>query len=544
MGFALLPFWSGLAFLVSAPSLADETLAFDFTSANQVDATASTGSWDPVRARAWTALAPGGASSKIVDFGSGADGAFANGPAQTGISVVGTTITVNTDTKATFEFSSFTLGAGFTLTVTGSQPLTLRSLGAVTIAGTLSLDGAAGAAGSGGGTPAGGSGEGGGGAGGNGSPDNPTPATAGSPISASASGGAIGTNQNTGGDGEGGGGGCVGKDASAVPDADPGKSGFVDLANAGNCTSTRAVVAAALETTLVRGAGGGGGGSFLDLGPVTYKGGAGGAGGGALKISSLGAVSITGTVSLRGGAGGEAPGGGGVTAGGGGGGSGGVLWIQTYGTLGGAGALDLLGGTGGASTTLAGAATGGDGSVGIYRADTASGTQAVATVTAGSTQTVSTLSPASTGSYEVISTGLSLPTGLYTLGTPTETTGCGSTGTLTVQYEGSYDGTNFSGTVSGASIASLSGYPYVRFRATFTGADPPCLTGVSIPYTLTNVSDIGLTGGLACGRLASRGNPEGGPSRGTWGDLLLMSAMALAVLGLSLRRRLRAQSTN
>ena len=483
--------------------------------------------------QAWSAVAPGGTAARVVDFGTGSDGAFLNGPTQTGITVAGATITVNTSVKSDFQFTNFTLGAGFTLIITGSNSLTIRSLNNISIAGIISGNGTDGSSGSVGGTPGGGNGTGSGGNGGNGSPDNPTAATAGSSVgpAASRSGGGIGANQNTGGDGEGGGGGCLGRDASAVPDADPGKSGFVDLANAGACTSSRAVVANAFETSFLGGGGGGGGGSFLDIVPPAYKGGAGGGGAAALRLIALGSVNVAGTIYLNGGNGGAAPGNGAVTGGGGGGGSGGAVWIQSYGTVSGAGTLSLAGGTGGDSTTVSGAATGGNGSVGIYRADTAGGTQSITTVTAGTTQAVSTLLPASTGTYEVVSIAVENGPGVITLGTPTETAGCGVTGTMTVYYEGSNDGTTFSSPVLAAQINELASYRYIRFRAQFTGADPPCLTALSIPYTLVDASEIALSGGLACSSLRSGGGGPGGgrgPSADFW--LLLGSILMVGLL--------------
>src|SRR5690606_10869762 len=71
-----------------------------------------------------------------IDFGSASDGAFFDGPAQAGISVAGNLITFDTNQKAEFHFSSFTLSAGMTLTATGAAPLRIRVLGPTSILGT------------------------------------------------------------------------------------------------------------------------------------------------------------------------------------------------------------------------------------------------------------------------------------------------------------------------------------------------------------------------------------------------------------------------
>jgi hypothetical protein len=67
--------------------------------------------------------------------GTGADGAFAP--------VSNTTL--DTDVQSVYEFTSFSIPTGVTVSVTGSQPITIKVLGSATVSGTLNASGAAGA---------------------------------------------------------------------------------------------------------------------------------------------------------------------------------------------------------------------------------------------------------------------------------------------------------------------------------------------------------------------------------------------------------------
>ena len=61
-------------------------------------------------------------ANRRLEFGDGRDGAFVNGPTKTGITVAGATITIDTSVKSIFQFTSFTLSAGFTLNASGTEP--------------------------------------------------------------------------------------------------------------------------------------------------------------------------------------------------------------------------------------------------------------------------------------------------------------------------------------------------------------------------------------------------------------------------------------
>jgi hypothetical protein len=312
-----------------------------------------------------------GEEGRSIEFGSGADGEFADGPTQTGITVVGAAIAVNTDVKSVYEFSSFTLSGGFTMTVSGSLPLFIRVTGASTIAGIILIDGGTGGAATiaaptatGGAAGAGGAR---GGIGGERFPD--TPPTAGSP-SVSGSGGGIQANeagitgQNAGG------GGCHGTGGAHPATAGTG-SGAGGLGGAAaSCALSPAAIADRFEsdfTSITPGGAGGGGGSTRANAANNMNGAGGGGGGGAIRLASRGALAVTGAIRARGGAGGA----GDVVVtdygASGGGGAGGSIWIQSASTVSGAGILDVSGGVGGQDTGPA--SFGGNGSRGVIRVD-------------------------------------------------------------------------------------------------------------------------------------------------------------------------------
>ncbi len=520
-----------------------DTYTVDFSSSSLYDSSASTGLWNTVSSRIQAAVAANSTAGNEVGFGNGSDGAFSDGPAQTGVSVSGNTITIDTDTKSTFQFSSFLLSASKTLVITGSQKLILRVLGATSIAGTVTANGSAGtsngSAGVGGqtlGTLAGGSGVASGSSGGNAGSVSPvTSGTDGSPTSGNTRGGSFFANQNGSTNERGGGGGCNGADGAATYNAADGA--FAGGA-AGACPSTRAVTALAFESSFAGGGGGGGGGACSGgTCAAVVGGGAGGGGAGAIRIASLGAVSIAGTLQAKGGAGGSNDADNGTATdcgGGGGGGSGGSIWFQTLSTLSGAGGIDITGGAAGTSASCGNSYDGGVGSRGVFRADTASGAQALTTLTpeAGVTDALQSVGIASGQTYTVTSKSLDFSDRYVDFVSATETTGCGANGTMAVAYQGSTDGTNFGSSVSAAAISQLNGSTYLRFVVTIatTGANPPCLTGLTVTTTESELSSLTLSGGMVfCGNLGStkRGNP--------WAFLTFLFPFLLMYLG---RRRL------
>lgn len=304
-----------------------------------------------------------------ISFGDGIDGEFNNGPTQTGITVSGTTITIDTSVKANFAFTNFTLSSGYTINTTGANPLVIRVSGQTSIAGTLSLNGQAGTSvGASTSTASGGTAGAGGGSGGAGASSSGTSSVDGTSPSAVTLGGGHGTNGN-GGSQKAGGGGCNGTGAT---------TGY--LGTAGACTLSQAATAAQFETNFY-GGGGGGGGGRTSTGPVA--GGAGGGGGGALRMISLLDVTIAGSVTATGGQGGDTFLNGDCGAAGGGG-SGGSIWIQSAGTVTVSGTINVTKGSGGPDAACAGSYFGGNGSRGVVRVDSAGLTVTGSVTPAGS----------------------------------------------------------------------------------------------------------------------------------------------------------------
>ncbi len=520
-----------LLFILPIAEAYAESLSVDLGNISYFDKSLSTGFWNAVDRRVQAPVARGGAPANIVDFGDGSDGAFSNGPTQTGITVSGTSISINTSVKSTFQFSTFNLSAGYTITVTGNSPLTIRVSGTAAIAGTIRANGNPGTGnnglpGSQGdgttntnglGAIAGGAGVSGGGNGGNGASSTGAPApvagaTAG--IAASTRGGTAGANSsggtNTPTPGTGG---CVGTGGDAGNNASP----------ACGATNNRATVAGLFESSFVGGAGGAGGGAGDDLGAILrVSGGGGGGGGGAVHFISASSIALTGTLESKGGEGGNyhwetaVP----VCGSGGGGGSGGEIWIQTLHTITGSTTIDVSRGAGGISSgaSCAAAFDGGVGSRGVFRYDADSvpiGGFPNALLPAAATADNFQITPVSSGTYDIVSKPISFGFGYWILDSVTTTSdtsssGCGTNGTLSLLFEGSNDGVNFSAGVAPASFSQLANYLYIRFKATIsvTSSGSPCMTGLSINYSQKSISDLNLKGGLFCGSINSSPNKK------------------------------------
>ncbi|MCM2277043.1 MAG: hypothetical protein NDJ89_03090 [Oligoflexia bacterium] len=543
---------AGLGVALAPLPLFADTITVDLTSSAYFDASnpANTASWDATNARIWT---PAYANSVSLDFGTGADGAFDGTASQSGITVAGSSITIDTDAKAAqsyeYHFTSFSIPNGSTMTVTGSRPLVIRVLGSATISGSIVADGAPGSDQGGGTNAAGGPGAVGGGSGGRGSYYLGTPALAGNPIAGDVLGGGLGLDYDVADmmKDEGGGGGCNGLNADAY-DA---KSGFQGAGtqpasyNEGGCALPDGGIAANFETAFASGAGGGGGGggggAYWDGGVGYFNGGAGGAGGGAIQIAARGSITITstGSISVKGGAGGNnGPGDNTDCGGGGGGGAGGSVWLQSGGLVQtSSGAIDISGGLGGGTGNCTGSGTyaGGNGSRGILRIDSPAFVTApaytVSPAVAAVTKTIGINGPSQ--NFRYYSKALSFASGYYSLSTPSETFGCGSDGSIAIAYEGSRDGITFEHPVPKERISELNDYPYLRFKTEITlpaGAlvgttySPPCLTGLSIPFEPMDLSEFTLAGGLSCGTLENRsGTRSSGPGASAIaGDLGLL----------------------
>lgn len=255
-------------------------------------------------------LAASGIAQSCINGGTGANGAF-NATSNTTLA------------GGVYNFTTFNINAGVTVSVTGTVPLEVYCTGAVTINGVLAANGGNGTPGvtfSAAGT--GGIGVAGGGNGGNG-----TFSASLGPITATAGNGAGAVN-NQGNAWSGGGG--AGYSAAGQSSGNP--SGGFGGPSYGNSTIT----------PFVAGSGGGGGSGGYNCGS-----GGGGAGGGAIMIQSAASISIGlgGAIQCNGGNGGSDGGG---NCGGGGGGSGGSIRLGSP-SISNSGAVSATGGTGGAS---------------------------------------------------------------------------------------------------------------------------------------------------------------------------------------------------
>jgi hypothetical protein len=272
-------------------------------------------------------------------FGDGSDGA---------LNVVsGTTVLDTNANPGGFDYTSVTVASGAVLTATGSNPLLIRSTGAVDIQGTLHVNG---------------------GSGGNGG----SSAGAGGVSIAGVGGGGNGrSNQGNGAAGSytgGGGGGIIYRPSGDVAGGGAGGS-FGSLGKRGNNTYSGCTTWAqpgptygsADLSTLEGGSGGGGGGGDSDT--STEKGAGGGAGGGAVQIAAD-TVSISGNLTANGGKGGNHINVNDGEAGAGGGGSGGAIKILSTSIT---GTVSVSGGTGGTSQQYG--TNGGKGGVGRISED-------------------------------------------------------------------------------------------------------------------------------------------------------------------------------
>jgi len=277
-------------------------------------------------------LAASGIAQSCINGGTGANGAF-NATSNTTLA------------GGVYNFTTFNINAGVTVSVTGTVPLEVYCTGAVTINGILAANGGNGTNGitfSAAGT--GGIGVAGGGNGGNGTYST---SLGGMQASPGLGAGGVGNEGNAWS-----GGGGAGYSAAGQASGNP--SGGFGGPSYGSTTIA----------PLVAGSGGGGGSGGFSCGS-----GGGGAGGGAIMIQSSASISIGsgGAIQCNGGNGGSDGGG---NCGGGGGGSGGSIRLGAL-TISNSGAITATGGQGGASMVPGSPffGVGGNGAAGRVRVD-------------------------------------------------------------------------------------------------------------------------------------------------------------------------------
>jgi len=259
----------------------------------------------------------------------GADGAFSPTTSQT----------IVVPDSGVFNFTTVNIPSTVTITFSrnlSNKPLTILASGDVSIAGSINIDGKGGNANGFGG--AGGPGGFGGGAGGYGFDQSFT---------------------GVPGDGPGSGGGGIGSTTISLPGGGGGGGfGTNGFAGGGGTNAGQAGLRFGTVTIipLIGGSGGGGGGAVNN-----NRGGAAGGGGGAILIASSGTITISGSISSRGGNGNSG------NAGGGGGSGGAIRLIAN--TIGGAGSLNVTGGSGGGANTSFNGGVGGQGYIRIEAYD-------------------------------------------------------------------------------------------------------------------------------------------------------------------------------
>lgn len=302
-----------------------------------------------------------------LDFGDGSDGACTEA-----------TILAS----GTFNCTTLTISAG-NHDIAGAGILTIKVQGDVNIIGNLRANGVSGDNGSTLVQPAsGGTAVAGGSSGGDSVYGQNTAGSNGSSPVANAQ-GLGGQPGIDGGGSAGGGGGSGGNHNSSLPatggPTSNGSAGGGSTGGAGGAIPSASYGSELLfETTMQGGAGGGAGAHGSEFAvPADHTGGAGGGGGGAIRIWSNGDVSVTGSIQVNGGAGGNGFGDGATgPSGGGGGGAGGSLWLYSTGTITLAALTSLQaseggGGTGGPGNVNGG--PGGDGATGRIRLDDSDG---------------------------------------------------------------------------------------------------------------------------------------------------------------------------
>lgn len=462
-----------------AATIANGVLAEDFSTLDYADFSASTGVWNSAVGEARVAahvLNTDTATYYPISFGDGSDGVLNSSAGYT----------FDTDAHPNgFNFVSVNISGG-SITVHGSNPLVIRSLGAVSITPTLSVAGGAGQSATG-----------------------AMATTGGQAVTCGANGGAGGAAGLPGGNGlESDGvtpdGGATG--GLAVPA--PGNNGGLPIMGPSSSVFETAA-------NFICGAGGGGGGGDGSAG------GAGGAGGGRVRIAAVGAVT-TGTIDASGGNGGS--GAGAANCGGNGtGGVGGAVWVQSLGIVSAAGVVVNGGNTATSNCDL----VGGLGFPGLSRCDSSGAP--------GCNKNFDTsMVPASTQSV-VQSKGYDLGVWNAAFSTAPTVTQVLNGGTIVTEYAGSQDNVTYSAFTTDLTTLSDQGYRYLKFRLTMTsvgavGASPQ-VTGISIPYTDLGLKslDVSLTPG--CGTIqASKAKPDmklGLATFSFWCALFLLSYLII-----------------
>lgn len=450
-------------------------LVEDFSTDTYADYTSSTGLWDIVNNRARAGVVVGAVASQTVTFGDGSDGDLDSSGA----------VTFDTNSKPNgYNYRSVRLRTGAVVTVTGTNTLIIRSLTTFVVdAGvTFNLNGSA--------------------------------ATAGvtAAVAATATGGSAGASAATCQAVGGAGGDATGLIASNGSNGSygvgvGGTGGGSHDDNGGAGSGVSAGPAATLPdntafytTGFICGSGGGGGGANTSgTNNGSASGGGGGGGGGRIRITAVGNLTITSTLSALGGDSGAGGSGGALCAGNGGGGGGGAIWLQALGTI--VSATDVTGGVG-AVNACDGLGTSGDpGAVAEHHAG--AGIGADQTTNAAASQT-----------YEVLSKGYDLDTLNAVFSGASVTSSAAGGGSAAVTYAGSKDGATYSSFVSDITQLNNKNYRFMKFKIAITTAGAaavsPHVSQVAIDFKDGGLDKLELKFSPGCGTIAGLGGGDGG----------------------------------
>lgn len=476
----------------------------DFTTINHADFVRSTGVWNIVDHVAQAAIVANQEASRTLSFGNGSDGAL--------ISSAGYTFDTNSHPSG-YNFTSVSITGG-SITVTGSKPLIIRSLGAVTITPNITANGTAGTTGQTLGST---------------SATGPTGGIAAACASNGGAGGNIATSANSALTGE------NGKNSTDVYEGgSSGGTGSIIAGTAPGSGSSSALNGPGVDfdaADFVCGVGGGGGGGHFSSAATNATGGSGGGGGGAVRITALGALNI-GTLTANGGNGGNAVADTTRCSGNGAGGGGGSVWLQSAKTVT-TGVNPTVNAGSGAAAQGGCAGAGGNGVAGVTRAD--------ATANPGWPDVYyDTTNAVASQTYYVYSSTFDLGTlnASFTSGpTVSQTTNGGG---VVVEFAGSKDDVTYSGFTSNLTALSNQEYRYVRFRislSTTAGGATPTVSRISFGFEDIGLDsiDLGLSAGCGSIKAFTGGKKGGGKHSKTAQQALFFWALVFTILWFCLR---------
>ena len=530
-----------LFFLRSGAALADVySVSFlstsPFESSTAVVNTALGNIHPPIQVDGWQVSGGPAAQVTALSLGDGSDGVFDVSTYlnfNSGLYGNDQVIHINTDLHPALNFQSFNLATGWTIRPSGSQPLVIRSLSTLTVAGTIDCSGGNGQGLNSTNTTVspGGVGVCGGGSGGNGA-SVATIATAGVQSGSNTLGpGLPGTAASDGG----GGGGAYSQAPTSPTNGAAGTKGTNQQDDAFTVTGG--------------GAGGGGGAVYNNLGDIPHlsSGGGGGAGGGSIYLIAATDINIpaSGVVNANGGTGGglAATGKGGA----GGAGGGGSILIMANGIL-------TLDGTVSALPGVAGVSDGGNGGTGGTGRTWLTDSTGVPSGSALENPQNLLINPGNidyaTGTFtatsSMIDTANSHP--LFLSATSTNTTPGGSSVNLQLAASDSSFSASSANWISAASVSTLSGHRYLRYLLTLNSVSsttPPTVSAVQITYTKTSRdqfdfkagcglvkpdNSVGSSGGSS-GRSSGRSSTDSpiGPPNGSAVAICLLLCLPLLI---------------